>query len=184
MFLDRVDEIMKASLRDPNVAEERELVLCHPDRSHGIFLRDGGAVDINSGVQVVGVTPDGLGISVQAMDVQSSVTAIQCRTLWINTAPNGLIIDGYVPDYGILHGDLIGRYLMDAQVVIKSGSLEKVQDGGREPAQQPACSQCPGLVSVPLSSLIQPHAWSRPVDPKALSKLMDVVNRVRGGSGA
>ena len=179
--MDRMSELLDRTYRDPNVAEGRELVLCHPERSHGIFLRDGGAVDIASGDQIFGLTPFGISASVQAMDLESSVASLRCHTFWLSTAPDGFVIDGYVPDYGILHGDLIGRYLRDAQVVITSGSLKKIQDGGREPSPSPVCTQCPNLVSVPLSTLIEPKPWSRPVDTRTLDRLNGVLDRVRGG---
>jgi hypothetical protein len=180
-FLDRMNEILEQTYKDPNIAEGNELVICHPERSHGIFLRDGGVVDINSGTQVMGLTPRGLGISVQALDMEAQVASLRCHTFWLTTSPNGWIIDGYVPDYGILHGDLIGRYLRDARVVITRGSLRKLQDGGRSPSETSVCTHCPNLVSVPLSSLIEPRAWSRPAETKTLDRLRGVLDRVRGG---
>lgn len=183
--LNRLYEGMQSPPRDRAKAQGDELVVAHPVERHGVFVRDGGWVDIASGTQVVGLGSDGMVADLNVLDVQTTVSSISTGSLWIETARDGLVIDGYVPDYGILHGELIARYLRDAQVVITRGTLKKLQ-GSRskrasEAVESPVCGQCPSLVSVPLSSLLEPFPWSRPVDRKLLDRFRGVLNRIRGG---
>ena len=181
--LDRLDQRTRTVRRDIGIARGDELVLAHPIGGHGIFMRDDGSVDIASGTQTLGINGLGMVGDFDVIDLQSSVFSVRSTVFWINTAKNGLVIDGYVPDYGIVHGDLIGRYLRDASVVITRGSLKEVQKGGGSvPRGNPVCSHCPSLVSVPLSSLIQPFGWSKPLDSRILNKFNSVMQRIRGGS--
>lgn len=184
---DRIGEMreMLGRLQRPiGVAQDEEIVIAHPVGRHGIFLREDGCVDIASGTQAVGLSGSGMTVEVQALDVQGSVMRLDADTVWLNTAPDGLVIDGYVPDYGILHGELIARYLRDAMVVITSGSvrpLPNAQPSGSSGASEtPVCAQCPALAAVPLSSLLEPVPWSRPVNPRLLERVNEVVRRIGG----
>jgi hypothetical protein len=182
--LDALFELMERSERDVAVAQGDELVVAHPQGRHGLFVRDGGFVDIASGTQVVGLNSMGLVADLNVLDCRASVVSFNTQSLWINTLPGGFIVDGYAADVGILHGELIGRYLRDAKVVITRGSLKQIQkargDKASSPVESPVCQECPNLVSVPLSSLIEPFGWSRPLDAKLLSRFNQVLNRVRG----
>lgn len=184
--LNRLYEEMSSAPRDRAKAQGDELVVAHPVERHGVFVRDGGWLDLASGTQVLGLGPDGLVADLNVLDVRAAVSSISTSGLWIETARDGLVINGYVPDYGILRGELIARYLRDAQVVVTRGSLRRLQDArgklAREAVESPVCAECPSLVSVPLSSLIEPFPWSRPVSRRLLDKFRDVLNRVRGGA--
>jgi len=170
--------------RDPAYAINDEIVLAHPQEHHGLFIRDGGAIDFSSGSQVVGLGRDGIAVNVQFVDVLASAVHFQASTFWLDVGRDGLVIDGYVPDYGILHGQLISHYLRDARVVVLRGSVRPLESSQGPVSEQPVDPRFPQLVSVPLSELLQPVPWSRPLEARALEMFQRVINRARGGSGA
>lgn len=178
--------------RDKSKAEGNEVVVAHPDGRHGIFVRDDGSVDVVSGSQSIGVHGNGLVGDLKVMDFQTSVWHLRTNSMWIFTERDGLIIDGYVPDYGIIHGELIARYLRDAKVVIRRGSTKRIQKRRGEmtgpdtetPVSNDPRSCCYPLAYVSLSSLIEPFPWSRQLDQKVLQKFKGVLNRATGGSSS
>lgn len=174
---------MNRTPRDRSKAQGDELVVAHPAERHGVFVRDGGWVDIASSTQVFGIGPSGAVMDLNVLDVRCSVSSIDAGSLWIRAGT--IVIDGYVPDSGILHGELIARYLRDARVVVTRGSLREIQQarGNRKSdvVETPVCPGCPSLVSVPLSALLEPFPWSRPVERRLLDRFRAVLDRVRGG---
>jgi hypothetical protein len=162
----------------------------HPQGRHGLYVRDGGIVDLQTAGAVLGIRPEGWTVEAPAGYIGVSDLVVRSDRISMQLPADGYYLSGRQLHPALVSGREVATPLWDAEVLISPESLKAMESAGavdkaRPPRVRPVVVGGTPMAAVRLGDLFR---WL-PFTTEPASDLFDWTGQVirelqRGVSGA
>ena len=163
-----------------------EANLQHPEGRHGLYVRDGGIVDLQTDGAVLGIRPSGWTVEAPSGYLGVADLVVRGERVSLQIPPDGYYLSGRQLHPEMVVGTKMATALWDLEVLALPGSLkpmdsERIGASPKPPASRPVVVGNTPLLAVRLGDLFRWLESTR--EPESLSWVDQVILELQRGLG-